>query len=60
VTASYPQGGTGIPADTTAYLYHTSSWQLIETRTNGTANSNVTEQTVLSAAYINAPVLQDT
>ncbi len=33
--------------------------QLIETRTNGTANSNVTSQTVWSAAYINAPVLQD-
>ena len=34
--------------------------QLIETRTNGTANSDVTEQMVWSAAYINAPVLQDT
>ena len=34
--------------------------QLIETRTNGTANGNVTEQMVWSAAYINAPVLQDT
>ena len=35
-------------------------WKGIETRTNGTANSNVTSQTVWSAAYINAAVLQDT
>ena len=34
--------------------------QLIETRTNGTTNSNVAQQTVWSAAYINAPILQDT
>ena len=60
VAVTYPQGGTGIPAGTTSYLYYTSSWQLIETRTNGTANSDVTSQAVWSAAYINAPVLQDT
>ena len=36
------------------------NWKAIETRTNGTANSNVTVQTVWSAAYLNAPVLQDT
>ena len=35
-------------------------WQAIETRTNGTANSNVTSQMVWSAAYVNAAVLQDT
>ena len=35
-------------------------WQAIETRTNGTANANVTSQTVWGAAYINAAVLQGT
>ena len=35
-------------------------WQAIETRTNGTASSNVTSQMVWSAAYINAAILQDT
>jgi RHS repeat-associated protein len=34
--------------------------QHIEIRTGGTANSDVTSQTVWSAAYINAAVLQDT
>ena len=42
------------------YTYYDSQWQAIETRTNGTAASNVTSQTVWSAAYINAPILQDT
>ena len=60
VTATYSQGTSQVPAGTTNYLYYTSSWQLIEVRTGGTANSNVTEQMVWSAAYINAPVLQDT
>ncbi len=45
---------------TVQYTYYDSSWQAIETRTNGTANSNVTSQMVWSAAYINASVLQDT
>ncbi len=34
--------------------------QHIEIRTGGTANSDVTSQTVWSAAYVNAAVLQDT
>ncbi len=49
-----------MPPGTTNYLYYTSSWQLIEVRTGGTAAANVTVQTVWSAAYINAVVLQDT
>ncbi len=60
VTASYPQGGNGVAAGTVQYTYYDSQWQAIETRTNGTAASNVTSQTVWSAAYINAPILQDT
>jgi RHS repeat-associated protein len=36
------------------------NWQAIETRTNGTAASNVSSQMVWSAAYVNAAVLQDT
>ena len=39
---------------------YNSNWQAIETRTGGTANSDVTSQTVWSAAYVNAAVLQDT
>ncbi len=60
VTESYPQGGNGIAAGTTNYIYYDSNWQAVEVRTNGTANSDVTGQTVWSAAYINAAVLQDT
>ena len=60
VSQSYPVGGTGVPAGQINYIYYDSQWQAIETRTGGTANSNVTEQMVWSAAYINAPVLQDT
>ncbi len=60
VTATYPQGTSQLPAGTTNYLYYTSSWQLIEVRSGGTANRNVVQQTVWSAAYINTPVLQDT
>ena len=60
ITESYPLGGNGVAAGTTNYIYYDSSWQAIETRTGGTANSNVTSQTVWSAAYINAAVLQDT
>ena len=60
ITEAYPQGGTGIPAGEINYLYYDSQWQAIETRTNGTANSNVTSQTVWSAAYTNAAILQDT
>ena len=60
VTETYPQGGNGIAAGTTLNIYYDSSWQAIETRTDGTASSNVTSQTVWSAAYINAVVLQDT
>ena len=59
VTATYPQGTSQLPAGTTNYLYYTSSWQLIEVRIGGTAAANVTVQMVWSAAYINAPVLQD-
>ncbi len=59
VTATYPQGTSQMPPGTTNYLYYTSSWQLIEVRTGGTAAANVTVQMVWSAAYINAPVLQD-
>ena len=60
VTATYPQGTSQMPPGTTNYLYYTSSWQLVEVRTGGTAATNVTVQMVWSAAYINAPVLQDT
>ncbi|MGC8542261.1 MAG: hypothetical protein ACP5QA_16775, partial [Phycisphaerae bacterium] len=34
------------------FVKRSANWQAIETRTNGTANSNVTSQTVWSAAYI--------
>ncbi len=60
ITETYPQGGNTIAAGTVNYIYYDSSWQAIETRTDGTASSNVTSQTVRSAAYINAVVLQDT
>ena len=60
ITETYPQGGNGIVAGTVNNIYYDSSWQAIETRTDGTASSNVTSQTVWSAAYINAVVLQDT
>ena len=53
------QGGAGIPAGTVNYIYYNANWQAIETRTNGTANGNVTSQMVWSAAYINAAILQD-
>ncbi len=59
IAESYPQGGSGVPAGTTNYIYYDANWQAIETRTNGTAASNVTSQMVWSAAYINAAVLQD-
>ena len=59
ITESYPQGGNGVAAGTTNYIYYDADWQAIETRTNGTAASNVTSQMVWSAAYINAAVLQD-
>ena len=59
ITESYPLGGPGIAAGTTNYIYYDSNWQAIETRTNGTANNNVTSQMVWSAAYINAAILQD-
>ena len=60
ITETYPQGGNGIAAGTTLNIYYDSQWQAIETRADGTASSNVTSQTVWSAAYINAVVLQDT
>ncbi len=44
----------------TLNIYYNSQWQAIETRTNGTASSNMSSQMVWSAAYINAPVLLDT
>ncbi len=59
VSETYPQGGSGVPAGTTNYIYYDSNWQAIEIRTNGTAASDVTSQTVWSAAYVNSPVLQD-
>ncbi len=49
-------GSTPIPLN----IYYNANWQAIETRTNGTATSNVTSQMVWSAAYINAAILQDT
>ena len=61
-------GGTGFRRDEAVFssrnaaplnIYYDSNWQAIEVRTNGTAASNMTSQTVWSAAYINAPVLQD-
>ena len=59
VTESYPQGGTRTAAGTVNYIYYDCQWQAIETRTNGTAISNVSSQMVWSAAYINAAVLRD-
>jgi RHS repeat-associated protein len=59
IIETYPQGGTGIPAGTANYIYFDAQWQAIETRTNGTANTNVTSQMVWSASYVNAAVLQD-
>ena len=49
-------GSTPIPLN----IYYDANWQAIETRTNGTAASDVTSQMVWSAAYINAAILQDT
>ncbi|MGC9261307.1 MAG: RHS repeat-associated core domain-containing protein [Phycisphaerae bacterium] len=60
ISETYPLGGNGVAAGTVDYIYYDSQWQAIETRTGGTANSNVTSQTVWSASYINATVLQDT
>ena len=60
VTESYPQGGNGVAAGTVNYIYYTASWQRIEVRQNGTANSNVLYQYVPSVAYSNANVLRDT
>ncbi|NNM85688.1 MAG: hypothetical protein HKL96_08035, partial [Phycisphaerales bacterium] len=59
VTESYPQGGNGVPAGTVNYIYYDSNWQAVEVRTDGTGASDVTSQTVWSAAYVNSPVLQD-
>ena len=59
ISVTYPQGANGLPAGTTNYIYYDSQWQVLEVRTGGTAASNVTEQMVWSAAYINAAVLQD-
>ena len=60
VTESYPQGGTGIPAGTTKYLYYSNQEQVIEERWNGTANSGTQYQYVWSSSYVNAMVLRDT
>ena len=46
-------------AHTSATRTPDANWQAIEVRTNGTAASDVTSQTLWSAAYINAPILQD-
>ena len=59
ISVTYPQGANGLPAGTTNYIYYDSQWQVLEVRTGGTAASNVTEQMVWSAAYVNAAVLQD-
>ena len=45
---------------TTNYLYYSPQWQVIEERQNGTANSNVSQQYVWGAAYIDEMVLRDT
>jgi RHS repeat-associated protein len=59
ISETYPQGGSGIPAGTTKYLYYSNNWQVIETRWNGTAASNVQHQYVWSQMYIDAMVLRD-
>jgi hypothetical protein len=59
ITESYPPGGSSIPAGAINYIYYDSQWQAIETRTNGTAVSNVSSQKVWSAAYTDAAILQD-
>ena len=60
VSETYSQGGTGIPAGTTKYLYSSNQEQVVEDRWNGTANSNVQYQYVWSAGCVNAMVLRDT
>ncbi len=40
-TATYPQGTSQMPPGTTNYLYYTSSWQLIEVRTDGTSENQL-------------------
>ena len=60
ISETYPQGGTGIPAGTTKYLYYSDQEQVLEERWNGTASSDVQYQYVWSDAYVNAMVLRDT
>ena len=56
---SRPNSGRRRVARTSATHTPDANWQAIEVRTNGTAASDVTSQTLWSAAYINAPILQD-
>ena len=60
ISESYPQGGTGIPAGTTNYLYYSTQEQVLEQRWNGMASSDVQYQYVWSNAYVDAMVLRDT
>ncbi len=60
ISESYPQGGNGIAAGTVKYLYYSNNWQVLETRWNGTANTDVAHQYVWSQMYIDAMVLRDT
>ena len=57
---SYPQGGNGVAAGTVKYLYYSNNWQVLETRWNGTAATDVAHQYVWSQMYIDAMVLRDT
>ncbi len=60
ISESYPQGGNGVPAGTVKYLYYSNNWQVLETRWNGTASTDVAHQYVWSQMYIDAMVLRDT
>ncbi len=59
ISESYPQGGNGVAADTVKYLYYSNNWQVLETRVNGTASTDVAHQYVWSQMYIDAMVLRD-
>ncbi len=59
ISESYPQGGNGVAAGTAKYLYYSNNWQVLETRWNGTAGTDVAHQYVWSQMYIDAMVLRD-
>ncbi len=58
--APFALHGNGVAAGTVKYLYYSNSWQVLETRWNGTAATDVAHQYVWSQMYIDAMVLRDT